>query len=404
MKRILVAIASLIATTASAQKFEGLATTPPMGWNSWNIFWTDINEEKIKAMADLMVSTGLKDAGYNYLVLDDGWMLKDRDSITGDLVADPKKFPNGMKAVGDYIHAKGLKFGIYNCAGTLTCQGLAGTRGNEYQDARYYASIGADYLKFDWCHSEGINAKEAYTTMSKAIQKAGRPMIFSLCEWGNNKAWEWGKPVGQLWRTTEDIYQVFDGYHDYGTWKANGVMTNADLNEKLRSYSGPGGWNDPDMLEVGNGMTMSEDRAHFSIWCIMAAPLMMGNDLRKISNETLNVFLNKDAIAVDQDPLAIQGFRYMQKDSMEVWVKPLSNDEWAVCFLNRKTSPQNFQFNWKAQTIQDTLFHKTLDMSNTVYNLYDIWQKKITGTTAKPFSAMVQAHDAYFFRLSKKSK
>ncbi|MDH7460680.1 glycoside hydrolase family 27 protein [Chitinophagaceae bacterium 26-R-25] len=404
MKRILVAIASLIATTASAQKFEGLANTPPMGWNSWNIFWTDINEEKIKAIADLMVSTGLKDAGYNYLVLDDGWMLKDRDSVTGDLVADPKKFPNGMKAVGDYIHAKGLKFGIYNCAGTLTCQGLAGTRGNEYQDARYYASIGADYLKFDWCHSEGINAKEAYTTMSKAIQKAGRPMIFSLCEWGNNKAWEWGKPVGQLWRTTEDIYQVFDGYHDYGTWKANGVMTNADLNEKLRSYSGPGGWNDPDMLEVGNGMTMNEDKAHFSIWCIMAAPLMMGNDLRKISNETLSVFLNKDAIAVDQDPLAIQGFRYMQKDSMEVWVKPLANDEWAVCFLNRKTTPQNFQFNWKAQTIQDTLFHKTLDMGSTVYNLYDIWQKKITGTTAKPFSATVQAHDAYFFRLSKKTK
>jgi alpha-galactosidase len=404
MKRILVAIASFIATTASAQKFEGLAPTPPMGWNSWNIFWTDINEEKIKAIADLMVSTGLKDAGYNYLVLDDGWMLKDRDSVTGDLVADPKKFPNGMKAVGDYIHSKGLKFGIYNCAGTLTCQGLAGTRGNEYQDARYYASIGVDYLKFDWCHSEGINAKEAYTTMSKAIEKARRPMIFSLCEWGNNKPWEWGKPVGQLWRTTEDIYQVFDGYHDYGNWKANGVMTNADLNEKLRKYSGPGGWNDPDMLEVGNGMTMNEDKAHFSLWCIMAAPLMMGNDLRKISNETLSVFLNKDAIAVDQDPLAIQGFRYLQKDSIEVWVKPLANDDWAVCILNRKTTSQSFQFNWKAQVVEDTLFHKTLDMSSTVYNLYDIWQKKITGTTAKPFAAMVQPHDAYFFRLSKKGK
>ena len=170
-----------------AQKFEGLAPTPPMGWNSWNTFQIHISEQLVKDIADVMVSSGMKDAGYTYLVLDDGWMAKERDTKTGDLVPDPQKFPNGMKAVIDYVHTKGLKFGIYNCAGRKTCAGYPGTRGHEYQDARFYAALGIDYLKFDWCYSEGINAKEAYATMSEALKAAGRPIVFSLCEWGSNQ-------------------------------------------------------------------------------------------------------------------------------------------------------------------------------------------------------------------------
>src|SRR5450432_1541562 len=210
MKKTPMALLLFIAFHSFAQKFDNLAATPPMGWNSWNTFQTNISEKLIMETADRMVSSGMKDAGYIYLVLDDGWMAMERNE-KGDLVADPKKFPNGMKVVADYVHSKGLKFGLYNCAGTKTCAGYPGTRGYEYQDARFYASVGIDYLKFDWCNTDGINAKEAYTTMSKALHKAGRPIIFSLCEWGDNKPWLWAAPVGQLWRTTGDITSQFDG-------------------------------------------------------------------------------------------------------------------------------------------------------------------------------------------------
>ena len=311
-----VLIVILSVNQLSAQKFENLALTPPMGWNSWNVFQTNINEKMIKEIADAMVSSGMQKAGYTYLVLDDGWMAMERDK-NGDLVADPKKFPNGMKALSDYIHGKGLKFGLYNCAGTKTCAGYPGTHGFEFQDARYYASQGIDYLKFDWCSSDGLNAKEAYTNMSKAIKAAGRPMIFSLCEWGNNKPWEWAKDVGQLWRTTGDIYDCFDCTKNNGTWSAHGVMKILDMQQNLRIYAGPGHWNDPDMLEVGNGgMTLSENRAHFSMWSMLAAPLISGNDLRKMSKETTDVLTNTDVIAVNQDKLGIQGFKYAVRDSV----------------------------------------------------------------------------------------
>ena len=188
-----------------------------------------------------------------------------RDSITGNLIADPKKFPHGLKALAEYIHSKGLKFGVYNCAGTKTCAGYPGTRGYEYQDARFYASQDVDYLKFDWCNTDGINAKEAYTTMSKALHTAGRPIVFSLCEWGSNKAWEWADSVGHLWRTTGDIYACYDGTHKIDNWTANCAMHIADMNVDLRKYAGPGHWNDPDMLEVGNGMTAAEHIFQFGV-------------------------------------------------------------------------------------------------------------------------------------------
>jgi len=392
---------TLSVTQLKAQKFENLALTPPMGWNSWNIFQTNINEKLVKQMADIMVSSGMRDAGYNYIVLDDGWMAMDRDSVTGDLVPDPKKFPHGMKALVDYVHSRGLKFGLYNCAGTLTCQKYPGTRGYEYQDARLYASLGIDYLKYDWCNTEGINAKEAYTTMSLALKKAGRPMIFSICEWGVNKPWEWAPQVGQLWRTTEDIYQVFDSLHNYGTWSALGVMKILDLQKGLRKYAGPGHWNDPDMLEVGNGMTISEDRAHFSMWCMLAAPLITGNDLRIMSEETHAILTNEDAIIIDQDTLGIQGFKYSGKDNLEIWFKPLQNGDWAVCFLNRADEAKEVKFNWKDEIISDSLSNRKLNAINNIYKIRNVWTKKNSGTTDKTLKAVVPSHDVLMFRLSR---
>jgi alpha-galactosidase len=391
------------AAQISAQKFEGLAETPPMGWNSWNSFQTNINENMIKRIADVMVSSGMKDAGYKYLVLDDGWMAMKRDSITGNLVPDPVKFPHGMKAVADYVHSKGLKFGLYNCAGTNTCQGYPGTRGYEYQDARLYASWGVDYFKYDWCNTKGINAKEAYTTMSKALRKAGRPIVFSVCEWGLNKPWEWATPIGHLWRTTDDIYPVFDSMHNYGTWSAYGVMKILDLQKGLRKYAGPGHWNDPDMLEVGNGMSVSEDRAHFSMWCMLAAPLITGNDLRKMSKETLDILINKDAISIDQDSLGIEGFKYSDKDSLEVWFKPLQNGNWAVCFLNRSNRERNIDFNWKEKVITDVLSHIQLNANINTYKIKDVWTKKNLGTTKRGLKAKVHTHDVLMLTLLKKN-
>lgn len=386
----------------NAQKFEGLALTPPMGWNSWNTFQTRINEELVKQTADYFVSSGMRDAGYTYIVLDDGWMSRKRDSLTGDLVADPQKFPSGMKAVADYVHSKGLKFGLYNCGGTMTCAKYPGSHGYEEQDAKLYASWGIDYLKYDWCYSEGLDAKESYTKMSQAIRNAGRPMIFSLCEWGGNKPWFWAKNVGHLWRTTGDIGNVFDGYKVYPTWKSNGVMTIVDLHEYLYPYAGPGFWNDPDMLEVGNGQTQAEDRSHFSIWCMMAAPLMAGNDVIKMSKETLAIFTNKDAIVIDQDKLGVQGFRYSNKDSLQVWFKPLANDEWAVCFVNRSSQSKEINFDWSKERVRYPVSGKPLSAITLEYNLFDVWQTKNSGTTAKPFSATLPSHDVILMRMKKK--
>ncbi|MEO8861019.1 MAG: glycoside hydrolase family 27 protein [Ginsengibacter sp.] len=384
-----------------AQKFEGLALTPPMGWNSWNTFQTKISDSLVKGIADVMVSSGMKDAGYSYLVLDDGWMTMERDPVTGDLVPDPKKFPNGMKVLIDYVHSKGLKFGLYNCAGTKTCAGYPGTRGYEYQDARFYASLGIDYLKYDWCNTEGINAKEAYTTMSKALKAAGRPIVFSLCEWGSNKAWEWAENVGELWRTTGDISAIFDGYVDHGSWKQMGVMPIVDLQKGLRKYAGPGHWNDPDMLEVGNGMSVNEDKAHFSLWAMLAAPLMAGNDLRKMSKETNAILVNNEVIAVDQDKAGMEGFKYKDSGSMEVWVRPLENEDWAVCFLNRSSKPMRVNFNWKDELITDSLFNKTMNAKDHSYKIKNLWTKANSGDTQKPFAAALPSHEIIMLRLLK---
>jgi alpha-galactosidase len=384
-----------------AQKFPDIAATPPMGWNSWNTFQTKIDEQLVKNIADIMVSSGMKDAGYQYILLDDGWMAMERDPKTGDLVPDPQKFPSGMRSLIDYVHSKGLKFGLYNCAGTKTCAGYPGTRGYEYQDARLYASLGIDYLKFDWCYADGINAKEAYTTMSKALRMAGKPIVFSLCEWGTNRPWEWATPVGHLWRTTGDINALFDGVKSYGTWHANGVMTIVDMQDTLRKYAGPNHWNDPDMLEVGNGLTPEENRTHFSLWCMLAAPLIAGNDFRKMDEQTQTTLTNKEVIAVDQDPLGIEGFKYEVRDSIQIWFKPLSNESWAVAFVNRGNTKTVVNFDWNAHVINDTLSKRTFDAKNKQYKLRNLWTKKESGNTSKPLNTELQPHDVIMFRLDR---
>ena len=399
MKNILTLIFAFYAVLLSAQKFEGLALTPPMGWNSWNTFQTDINEQLVKDIADAFVEKGLLDAGYQYLVLDDGWMARERDSL-GYLVPDPAKFPNGIKAVVDYVHSRGLKFGLYNCAGWKTCAGYPGSRGYEFQDARTYASWGVDYLKYDWCNSNKLNAEGAYLTMRNALYEAGRPVVFSICEWGENQHWLWAKDIGHLWRTTGDITACWDCEDTHGgVWSSWGVMRIVEMRAGIRKYAGPGHWNDPDMMEVGNGLTPGEDRAHFSLWCMLAAPLIMGNDLRNATEHTLEVLTNKEAIAIDQDPLGVQAFRYSSEDSLEVWVKPLQDSGWAVCFLNRNDAPFSFSFDWDEHAIRDEITGRVLDKSKR-YRIWDVWKKEDIGTTGKKLKGEISAHDVLMLRLN----
>lgn len=346
---ILTALCALSLSTLSAQEKPLLCPTPPMGWSSWNTFACDINEDLIKAVADEMVNSGLRDAGYIYINIDDCWHgQRDAD---GFIQPDPERFPSGMKQLADYVHSKGLKLGIYSDAGTATCGGRPGSLGHEYQDALQYARWGIDYLKYDWCNTENVNPKGAYTLMSKALRATGRDIVFSLCEWGDNKAYEWAEPIGHLWRTTGDVACLFDGFVDHGTWKSLGVMPIVDINEKLRQYAGPNHWNDPDMLEVGNGMTPAEDRTHFTLWCMMAAPLILGNDIRSMSAETQALLTNKALIAIDQDPLGVQGWREKSEDGVEYWIKPLQNDKVARCIVNRGNEPKIIQLDQKLKPI-----------------------------------------------------
>lgn len=390
----------LISISLNAQKFDNLAMTPPMGWNSWNTFETNINENLVRETADIMLSSGMASAGYNYIVLDDGWMGKERDA-NGNLVPDPIKFPSGIKALIDYVHSKGLKFGLYNCAGTRTCAGYPGTRGYEYQDARFYANLNIDYLKYDWCNTEGINAKEAYSTMSNALKIAGKPIVFSLCEWGDNQPWNWAKPIGNLWRISGDIYPCFDCEFKHDTWSSWGFMKIVDMRKDIRKFSGPDHWNDFDMMEVGDGMTNLEDKSHFTIWAMLASPLIAGNDFRKMSPETLAILTNKEIIAINQDKLGIQGFRYSSEKGLEIWVKPLSNDNWAITFLNRTDTEVKINFDWKKHILKDVDFNLEANFVTSNYKIKDLWKNIETGSTKKIFVSKLDSHDVITLKLIK---
>jgi len=381
------------------QKFTDLAKTPPMGWNSWNKFGCNVNENMIREMADAMVSSGMKAAGYQYINIDDCWHGQ-RDSL-GFIHPDYDRFPSGMKALADYIHSLGLKFGIYSDAGWKTCAGKPGSRGHEYQDAQQYARWGVDYLKYDWCNTEGLNAEGAYLTMRDALYAAGRPIVFSICEWGENKPWEWGKNIGNLWRTTGDITAVFEGIVDHGTWSSLGILRILDLQEGLRIHAAPGHWNDPDMLEVGNGMAVNEDRAHFSMWCMLAAPLIAGNDLRNMSSDTREILTNKEVIAINQDSLGIQGFKYAVKDSLEIWFKPLVKADWAMCVLNRSHAARKLTFQWKEEKVTDSFSGRELQADRNLFRIKNLWTNKDLGTTKKMLTADVPGYDVLVLRLSK---
>jgi alpha-galactosidase len=399
MKRILLILTCAAGLSAHGQKFDQLALTPPMGWNSWNKFACDVNEQLIRETADAMVATGMKDAGYQYINIDDCWHGQ-RDA-QGFIQPDPTRFPSGIKALADYVHAKGLKLGIYSDAGAKTCGGRPGSRGHEYQDALTYAQWGIDYLKYDWCDHEGLKAEGAYTTMRDALFAAGRPIVFSLCEWGDNQPWNWATNIGHLWRTTSDIYNCFDCKVNHGAWFQLGVLQIFDKQEGLRKFAGPGHWNDPDMLEVGNGMMPNEDRAHFSLWCMLAAPLISGNDLRNMSKETLHILTDKEVIALDQDPLGVEAFKCFAKDGLEFWFKPLSDGAWAMCVLNRGATPQKFTFDWNSEKAADDLSGRETKFDTTPYSIRNLWTKQDLGTTQSALTAEVPVFDVLVLRLTK---
>ena len=394
----------LLAVQVNAKKFDGLAETPPMGWKSWNTFACAINEDLIKDMANVMVSSGMKDVGYEYINIDDCWH-GERDS-DGFIQVDKKRFPSGMKALADYVHSKGLKLGIYSDAGDKTCGGKPGSNGYEYQDALQYSRWGVDYLKYDWCNTENLKAEGAYRTMRDALFAAERPVVLSICEWGDNKPWLWGKEMGHLWRTTGDIIDCWDCEVDHGTWSSWGIMRILDMQDGLRKYAGPGHWNDPDMMEVGNSMSVNEDRAHFSIWAMLAAPLIAGNDLRVMTEEAKKTLTNKDIIAINQDKLGVQAFKYKVDHELEYWFKPLADKSWAMMILNRGEKAQKVTFDWKKEDVVDPDFpvvgnkYKT-NFINSRYQITDLWKKQSLGITDKALSVEVPSHAVVVYRLDK---
>jgi alpha-galactosidase len=357
---------------------NGLALTPPMGWNSWNKFGCKINEKIVKEMADAMASNGMKEAGYQYIVIDDCWQVS-RDA-QGNIIADAKAFPSGIKALADYVHSKGLKFGIYSDAGTATCQGRPGSWGYEFQDARQYAEWGVDYLKYDWCNHDDQNSAAAYSRMRDALMICGRPIVFSICEWGSTKPWTWAPPIGNLWRTTGDITDKWDVSK---RGEGLGVVQILDLQVGLECAAGPGHWNDPDMLEVGNGgMSLTEYQAHFGLWCLLAAPLMAGNDLRTMKPVVRDILTNTEVIAVDQDPLGREGRKVRDDGDFEVWAKELADGNRAVILLNRSKKTEKIEVKWP-----EIGYPAQLPAA-----VRDLWLKKDLGSFTGSFSASVPSH------------
>ncbi|MYU08164.1 hypothetical protein GTY81_30695 [Streptomyces sp. SID8366] len=370
------------ATAAAPGLGNGLARTPPMGFDNWNSTQCGpgFDEAMVEGVADLIVAKGLKDAGYRYVNLDDCWAFPLR-SLTGKLVPDPVRFPHGIKAVADYVHAKGLKLGIYTSAGLRTCDaiGMPGALGHEYGDARQFADWGVDYVKYDNCANLGIDAKARYTEMRDALAATGRPIVYSICEWGENKPWEWAPGVGNLWRTTGDISD---------SWSS--MLSIVKQNLPLARYAGPGHWNDPDMLEVGNGgMTDTEYRSHFSLWAVMAAPLLIGTDLREATPETFGILGNREVIAVDQDPLGRQGTVVDDTDGRWVIAKEMADGSRAVALFNESAAARQITTTAGAVGLPDA----------GSYTLRDLWRHS-DDRSAGSITATVPAHGTVLLRVS----
>lgn len=394
----------LLPVIGRAQTRESLSLTPQMGWSSWNNFQGNINEDIIKSIADAMVASGLKDAGYTYINIDDCWHGK-RDA-DGFIQADPKHFPHGIKALADYVHSRGLKLGIYSDAGSETCAGRPGSLGHEYQDALQYARWGIDYLKYDWCNTTNVNAQGAYQLMRDALQAAGRPIFFSMCEWGDNHPWRWAKGIGDSWRIGPDIWCSFDSTRVFPTYIQCSVIDCINRNDSLRSYAGPGHWNDPDMLEVGNGLSVNQDRAHFTMWCMMASPLILGNDVRNMSDETKAILTNRDLIAIDQDKLGVQGLRFLIREGLEYWFKPLSNGDWAMTIFNPTRQSLSCSLNWQDFNLTDEEVSKrSTAFDQNVYKIKNLWTGRMEGKTTLKSKVerklSVPAQDVITYRLIK---
>ena len=361
--------------------YNGLAKTPPMGWNSWNKFKGAVDDKVVREVADAMVTSGMRDAGYIYVNIDDTW--EGARDAQGNITSN-KKFPD-MKALADYVHSKGLKLGIYSSPGPNTCAGYEGSYGHEEQDARTFASWGIDYLKYDWCGARNLYPDEempaVYQKMGDALLAAKRPIVYSLCQYGRLDVWKWGPDVGgNLWRTTGDISDRWDS------------MTRIGFSQNdLAQYASSGHWNDPDMLEVGNGgMTDAEYKTHMSLWAILAAPLLAGNDIRDMSSDTKEILLNREVIAVNQDKGGKQGKRILQSGDQEIWVRELAGNDLAIGLFNRGSASADITLRWA-----------DLGVKGKVKKLRDLWEKrdvKVDGTDQK-FS--VSSHGVVFLRLAK---
>lgn len=370
-----------------------LALTPPMGWNSWNTFGSNVNEDLIRSTADAFVENGLKEAGYEYVVIDDLW---EADSREGDrLTWNPETFPSGIAALADYVHARGLKFGIYSCAGTHTCAGKPGSYGYEDIDAATFAEWGVDFLKYDFCYvPPGVHGPTLYRRMGQALRSTGRPILYSICDWGSCEPWDWGASVGgHMWRTTGDINDSWASVVDIGF----------DRQADLFPYAGPGHWNDPDMLVVGmygkgnvakGGCSDAEYRSHFSLWCLLCAPLMIGCDVRNMNDATRDILLNRDVIAVNQDPLGIQAHRIGSAvkgtPRAEIWAKPLADGSVAAGMFNvGDLKERRMGIAWETLGIHD----------RRECAVRDIWTGDDLGVFTREFSTVVLRHDVRLVRI-----
>lgn len=368
-----------------------LAPAPPMGWMTWNYFGVDINENVIHEVADAMVNSGMVKAGYDHLMIDDGWQ-GGRDN-KNNMIPDPKKFPAGIKALADYVHSKGIKLGIYSDAAQLTCAGYTASLGFEEQDAKTFAKWGIDYLKYDYCHApeDSNTAKIRYKKMADALRNSGRDIVFSICEWGGRRPWLWAAGVGgQLWRTTGDIRD---------SWKS--MMHNYGINVNLEDHAGPGHWNDPDMLIVGlrgskgpagylggTGCNDIEYQSNMSLWSMMASPLIATNDVRNMNDETKRILLNDEVIAISQDALGKQGALKIKNDVWNVLAKPLSNGDYAIAILNISNVPQSSAINFNDLGLEGK------------YEIRDLWLHKNIGK-GKKWKGNVASHETKLFRLKK---
>ena len=386
---VAVILLGMVSASAHAQP-HAIAPTPPMGWNSWNHFAENVNDADVRAAADALVSSGMRDAGYIYVNIDDTW--EGQRDAQGNIQSN-SKFPD-MKALAAYVHARGLKLGIYSSPGPKTCAGYPGSYGHEQQDANTYAKWGIDYLKYDLCSYQDIMRqqagndlqkqwammRQAYEKMHQALLNTHRPIVYSLCQYGWDGVWTWGPQVGgNLWRTTGDIKDNYTRMSMIGFSQAG-----------LSKYARPGHWNDPDILEVGNGgMTPDEYRTHMSLWAILAAPLLAGNDLTKMDATTKSILINKDVIAVDQDPLGIQGDRVQATGPFEIWMKPLAGNAKAVALFNRNSRPYPITVQFASVGLPATIHAR------------DLWTEENLGTLQGSYTAEVPAHGVVMLKLSR---